>query len=70
MASKSRLVKITKEDKEQIIKASELIINLTRELKAKYEKKNVYLSEEFVLPLIKESLVLYLATKKKLNILD
>jgi len=64
---KKRLVRITEEDAQNIMNSTEFLINLCRTLKAKFEKKNVYIEESVLLPMLRESLILYLTSKKRIR---
>jgi hypothetical protein len=64
---KKKLVRITEEDAQNIMNSTEFVINLTRRLKAKFERKSVFIEESILLPMIRESLLLYLTSRKRIR---
>lgn len=65
-------VKIDKKDMKNIISISELEIKLITRLKKKLEKKSIFCSAEFLMPIVERQLFLNLSTKlgkkKEINI--
>jgi len=65
---RKRLIRFTSKDFKNVLTSTELVISMTRILKDKYEKRNIFIDEGLLLDLVKDNLYFYLANKKRLKI--
>jgi hypothetical protein len=67
MKRKKRLIRFNELDSKRVLSASELTLDLCRKLKKQYEQKQIYIDDSIIFQTVRENLILYLSSKKRLK---
>jgi hypothetical protein len=62
---KTKVIRLDRKDIMNIMSGSELVVKLTLKLKKKLERHNIFVDDTILLTILKENLILRLASKSK-----